>query len=80
MILSNFTISAGLTKTIVAYQSKALPTEKIRPHITSNNSLSSKLKFSNSKGRIGLKQVLKTIEISFYFKKSSKSIYHSITR
>ena len=45
----------GITETIIAWQSKGLSNEKIKPPTTLNNSLSPKLKGYNSKIRIEFK-------------------------
>ena len=46
---------SDLTETIVAWQSKGLPNEKMKPSTASNNSLSQKLKWHNSKIRVEFK-------------------------
>ena len=46
---------AGPTDTIVAWQSEGLANEKMRTPTTSNNSLSPKLKWHNSKMRVEFK-------------------------
>ena len=51
-ILNTFTIPDGLRETVVAWQSKGFSNETIRPPTTSNNSLSPKLKWHNSKIRV----------------------------
>ena len=43
-ILNTFTMTSGLKKTTVAWQSRVLSNEKITPPTKSNNSLSPKLK------------------------------------
>ena len=54
-ISNTFARPAGLTETIVAWQSKVLSNEKTRPPTTSNNSLSPKQKRNYSKIRVKFK-------------------------
>ena len=46
-ILNTFTMSFGLTETIVVWESKGLSNEKIKPPTTANNNLSPKMKWYN---------------------------------
>ena len=69
-------MSTGLTETIVAWQSKGLSNEKIRPPTSLIYSLSPKLKWHNSTIRVELKgSYLKTRQSNFFTKQCSKFIY-----
>ena len=46
---------AGVTETVVAWGSKGLLNEKINPRITTNDNISPKLKWHNSKIRVEFK-------------------------
>ena len=48
-------MEAGVTETIVAWESKGLLNEKIKPIIKKNNNFSPKLKWHNSKIRVEFK-------------------------
>ena len=54
-IFNNFAMWAGFTETVVAWESKGLSVEKNKSLARTNNSLSQKLKWHNSKVRIEFK-------------------------
>ena len=65
-ILNTFTKLVGLAETIVAWASNGLSNAKIRSPTTSNDSLSPKLKWCNSKIRVKFKfSCLKQDKVTF---------------
>ena len=65
-ILNTFSKPVGLAGTVVAWASNGLSNAKIRSPTTSNDSLSSKLKWCNSKIRVEFKfSCLKQDKVTF---------------